>query len=61
MVDAGESQAHSQDQYWKGAGPPKCGPFDPKSGLFEPHLLNPPIESSFWPILQLKEEPQAYR
>ena len=31
------TQARSQDRFWGGAGLSKCGPFKPKSGLFEPH------------------------
>ena len=40
-------QARSQDQFWGGAGLPKSGLLDPKSGLFEPHPLNPPTKTSF--------------
>ena len=28
--------------------PPKVDLSDPKSGLFEPHPLNPPTKTSFW-------------
>ena len=27
-------QACSQDKFWGGAGPPKCGPFEPKKWTF---------------------------
>ena len=34
--------------------PPKVDLLDPKSGLFEPHPLNPPTKPQFWPTLWLK-------
>ena len=43
-------QARSQDRFWGCAGPPKSGPFWPKSGLFEPHSLNPIQHSIFGPL-----------
>ena len=29
-LDSYEKQARSQDQFWGGAGSPKCGPFGPQ-------------------------------
>ena len=48
-------QACSQDHVWGGLGPRKSGPFGlKKSGLFEPHTLNPPTKTLFWPNLWQK-------
>ena len=41
------AQARSQDQFLGGAGHPKCGPFDQKNGLSEPHPLNPLTKTPF--------------
>ena len=41
-----KEQARSQDRFG-GAGPQKVDLLDPKSGLFEPHLLNPPTKTPF--------------
>ena len=40
-------QARSQDRIWGGAEPPKVDLLDPKSGLSEPHPLNPPTKIPF--------------
>ena len=41
-------QARSQGRTWGGAEPPKVDFWDLKSGLFEPHPLNPPTKTPFW-------------
>ena len=40
-------QARSQDRFWRGAGPPKSGPFGPKSGLFWTSTPYPPTKTPF--------------
>ena len=35
------------DFFWGGADPKKVDLLDPKSGLFEPHPLNPPTKNPF--------------
>ena len=46
-------QAHRQDQFWGGAGPPKVDLFGPKKWTFGFHPLNYPTKPNFWLILWL--------
>ena len=46
-VNTSIDETRSQDRIWGVAKPPKSGPFGPKSGLFEPHALNPPKKPPF--------------
>ena len=49
----------SQDRIWEGAEPPEVDLLDPKSGLFEPHPLNPPTKTPFLVHFVAKSGPFA--